>query len=65
MGYYLVPIRVSRVREDARHGRRGVQALAGHVGSGGRPRRRRAMRVRGPWRSRGGVGGPAGGRRWP
>ena len=23
------------------------------------------MRVRGPWRSRGGAGGPAGGRRWP
>ena len=23
------------------------------------------MRVWGPWRSRGGVGGPAGGRRWP
>ena len=23
------------------------------------------MRVRGPWRSRGGAGGPAGGRQWP
>ena len=23
------------------------------------------MRVRGPWRSRGGAGGQAGGRRWP
>ena len=32
---------------------------AGGRGGGG------AMRVRGPWRSRGGVGGLAGGRRWP
>ena len=33
-------------------------AAGGRVGRG-------AMRVRGPWRSRGGAGGPAGGRQWP
>ena len=33
-------------------------AAGGRGGSG-------AMRVRGPWRSRGGAGGPAGGRQWP
>ena len=37
----------------------GAWVAAGGRGGGG------AMRVRGPWRSRGGVGGPAGGRRWP
>ena len=35
----------------------GAWVAAGGRGGGG------AMRVRGPWRSRGGVGGPAGGRR--
>ena len=38
----------------------GLEVWAGRVGSGGRPRR-----GRGPWRSRGGPGGPAGGRRCP
>ena len=37
----------------------GAWVAAGGRGGGG------AMQVRGPWRSRGGVGGPAGGRRWP
>ena len=37
----------------------GAWVAAGGRGGGG------TMRVRGPWRSRGGVGGPAGGRRWP
>ena len=37
----------------------GAWVAAGGRGGGG------ALRVRGPWRSRGGVGGPAGGRRWP
>ena len=37
----------------------GAWVAAGGRGGGG------AMRVRGPWRSRGGVGGPTGGRRWP
>ena len=34
----LVPVRVSRSREAARHSRRGVEAWAGRMGSGGRPR---------------------------
>ena len=66
MVYPLVPVLVSRVREAARHGRQGgsrpgpgAWVAAGGRGGGG------AMQVRGPWRSRGGVGGPAGGRRWP
>ena len=37
----------------------GAWVAAGGRGGGG------AMRVRGPWRSRGGVGGPADGRQWP
>ena len=48
MVYPLVPVPVSRVREAARHGRRGVQAWAGRVGSGGRPRRRRRHAGAGP-----------------
>ena len=37
----------------------GAWVAAGGRGGGG------ALRVRGPWPSRGGVGGPASGRRWP
>ena len=37
----------------------GAWVAAGGRGGGG------ALRVRGPWRSRGSVGGPAGGQRWP
>ena len=48
MVYPQVPVPVSRVWEAARHGRRGVQAWAGRVGSGGRPRRRRRHAGAGP-----------------
>ena len=34
----LVPVPVSRLREVARHSRRGVEAWAGRMGGGGRPR---------------------------
>ena len=61
----LVPVPVPCVREAARHSRRGSQPGPGAwVAAGGRVGRG-AMRVRGPWRSRGVAGGPAGGRQWP
>ena len=37
----LVPVAVPCVREAARHSRRGVEARAGRMGSGGRPGRTR------------------------
>ena len=52
----LVPVPVPCLREAARHSRRGVEARAGRMGSGGRPRRKRRHA---------GAGGPAGGRQWP
>ena len=48
MVYRLVPVPVSRVREAARHSRLGVQAWAGRVGSGGRPRQRQRHADAGP-----------------
>ena len=48
MVYPLVPVPAFRVREAARHGRRGVEAWAGRVSSGGRPRRRRRHAGAGP-----------------
>ena len=44
----LVPVPVSLLREAARHCRRGVEAWAGRVGSGGRPRRKWRHAAAGP-----------------
>ena len=44
----LVPVPVSRLREAARHSRRGVEAWAGRMGSGGRPRWKRRHAGAGP-----------------
>ena len=52
----LVPVPVSRLREAARHSRRGVVAWAGRMGSGGRPRRMRRHAGAGPVAVAGGCG---------
>ena len=52
----LVPVPVSCLREAARHSRRGVEAPAGRMGSGGRPRRKRRHAGAGPVAVAGGWG---------
>ena len=44
----LVPVPVSRLQEAARHSPRGVEAWAGRMGSGGRPRWKRRHAGAGP-----------------
>ena len=51
----LVPVPVSCLREAARHSRRGVEARAGRMGSGGRPRRTRRHAGAGPVAVAGGA----------
>ena len=52
----LVPVPVPCVREVARHSRRGVEARAGRMGSGGRPGRTRRHAGAGPVAVAGGCG---------
>ena len=52
----LVPVPVPCVREAARHSRRGVEARAGRMGSGGRPGRTRRHAGAGPVAVAGGCG---------
>ena len=52
----LVPVPVSCLREAARHSRRGVEARAGRMGSGGRPGRTRRHAGAGPVAVAGGCG---------
>ena len=52
----LVPVPESSLREAAWHSRRGVEARAGRLGSGGRPRRTRRHAGAGPVAVAGGCG---------
>ena len=52
----LVPVPMPSVREAARHSRRGVEAWAGRMGSGGRPGRTRRHAGAGPVAVAGGCG---------
>ena len=52
----LVPVPVPCLREAARHSRRGVEARAGRMGSGGWPRRKRRHAGAGPVAVAGGCG---------
>ena len=52
----LVPVPVSCLREAARHSRRGVEARAGRMGSGGRPGRTQRHAGAGPVAVAGGCG---------
>ena len=52
----LVPVPVPCLREAARHSRRGVEARAGRMGSGRRPRRKRRHAGAGPVAVAGGCG---------